>query len=124
METYKKSGGHHPDKKRAPFIDTIIYTHHGPVVYDESFIPENKKQNYALRWVAHEKSNEAYSFYLLNRASNYEEFNEALDHFACPAQNFAFCRRQWRYCPARSGKISFEKRRTRQVFDGWHFTAK
>ena len=77
-------------RNRAPFIDTIIYTHHGPVVYDESFIPENKKQNYALRWVAHEKSNEAYSFYLLNRASNYEEFNEALDHFACPAQNFAF----------------------------------
>ena len=77
-------------RNQPPFIDTVIYTHHGPVVYDEQFMPENKKQNYALRWVAHDGSNEALSFYLLNRAKNYREFNEAMDHFACPAQNFAF----------------------------------
>ena len=77
-------------RNHPPFIDTVIYTHHGPVVYDERFMPDNKKQNYALRWMAHEGSNEALSFYLLNRAKNYREFNEALDHFVCPAQNFAF----------------------------------
>ncbi len=77
-------------RDKAPYIDTVIFTHHGPVVYDESFMPDNERQHYALRWTAHDRSNEAYSFYLLNRARNYGEFNKALDYFVCPAQNFAF----------------------------------
>ncbi|MES2827770.1 MAG: penicillin acylase family protein [Bacteroidota bacterium] len=74
--------------------DTVFYTHHGPVVYLER--PENysKSNNVptgsALRWIAHEKSNELKTFYLLNRGKNYNDYRKALSFFSAPAQNFVF----------------------------------
>ncbi|MGJ3235565.1 penicillin acylase family protein [Marivirga sp.] len=72
------------------FHDTIYYTHHGPIVYDENFRSENSKTNFALRWTAHDPSNEQLTFHLLNRAKNYDDYEEALTHYDCPAQNFAY----------------------------------
>ncbi len=72
------------------FIDTIYYTHHGPIVYDENYLAENAKANLALRWTAHDPSNEQLTFHLLNRAKNYKEYEKALTYYDCPAQNFAF----------------------------------
>ncbi len=72
------------------FYDTVIYTHHGPVVYDEGYGDNEEEQNYALRWIAHDASQETVSFYQLNRAGNLKDFEEALSNFICPAQNFAF----------------------------------
>lgn len=61
----------------------LIYTHHGPVVPSNSF-------PLALRWVAHDASLEFKTFFLLNRAKNYNDYREALKHYSCPAQNFIF----------------------------------
>ncbi len=72
------------------FYDTVVYTHHGPVVYDKHFLSETKKNNYALRWVAHEASNEQLAFLKLNKAKNYDDYVDALQHYQCPAQNFVF----------------------------------
>ena len=72
------------------YFDTIYYTHHGPIVYDESFRSENSKTNFALRWTAHDPSNEQLTFHLLNRAKNYNDYETALTHYDCPAQNFAY----------------------------------
>ncbi|MGM0580706.1 MAG: penicillin acylase family protein [Bacteroidota bacterium] len=72
------------------YYDTIYYTHHGPIVYDENFRSENNKSNFALRWTAHDPSNEQLTFHLLNRAQNYDDYVSALTHFDCPAQNFAY----------------------------------
>ncbi|MBK6264701.1 penicillin acylase family protein [Marivirga sp. S37H4] len=72
------------------FTDTIYYTHHGPIVYDENYKGENDKANFALRWTAHDPSNEQLTFHLLNRAKNYNEYKEALSYYETPAQNFAF----------------------------------
>ncbi len=76
------------------FHDTIYYTHHGPVVYDEHFGSENSKVNLALRWTAHDPSNEQLTFHELNRAKNYDDYKNALLHFDCPAQNFVFASTQ------------------------------
>lgn len=73
-----------------PFYDTVTFTHHGPVVYDCNFMSDNVKHHYALRWIAHDPSHESNSFYLLNRANNYDDFQAAMSTFSCPAQNFAF----------------------------------
>lgn len=70
-----------------PIVDTIIYTHHGPVV--EKKVAE-QTYNMAMRWTAHDPSNEFYTFHLLNRAKNYEEYAKALTHYDCPGQNFVF----------------------------------
>lgn len=73
-----------------PFYDTVVYTHHGPVVYDQSFHGDSEKKHYAFRWVAHDESLELKTFYLLNRARNHRDYMNALDYFTGPAQNFVF----------------------------------
>lgn len=72
--------------------DTITYTHHGPIVTKSKEKPFSRQVPplHALRWLAHEPSNEALAFYKLNRASNYNDYVEALSHYVCPAQNFVF----------------------------------
>ncbi|HRI80631.1 MAG TPA: penicillin acylase family protein, partial [Cyclobacteriaceae bacterium] len=77
-------------KGSAPFYDTIVFTHHGPVVFDESFHPENESAHFAFRWIAHDPSEEIITFYKLNRAKNHGDYMDALNYYASPAQNFVF----------------------------------
>ena len=71
-------------KDESTFYDTIIYTHHGPIVGDFNYFPKDSsihiEKNYglALQWTAHDSTNELLTFYLLNRASNYDEFEQSL----------------------------------------------
>ncbi|MCA6405619.1 MAG: penicillin acylase family protein, partial [Cytophagales bacterium] len=73
-------------KGEKAFYDTVIYTHHGPVVFDERFHGESEKNHYAFRWIAHDPSEEVIAFYKLNRAKNHADYMEALDHYGSPAQ--------------------------------------
>ncbi len=72
------------------FYDTIVYTHWGPITYDESFHAENQLNQFAFRWMSHEPADEVLTFYKLNRAKNYDDYMEALNHYGTPAQNFVF----------------------------------
>jgi penicillin amidase len=84
------------------FFDTVTYTHHGPIVWDrmnqtlpggENNIPNKLRQTSpgrALRWLAHDPSNELRSLYLVNKAENYNDFVEALKFFTCPGQNIIY----------------------------------
>ncbi|MEZ5015755.1 MAG: penicillin acylase family protein [Flavipsychrobacter sp.] len=78
--------------KGAPdFYDTVNYTIHGPVMYEQKFKgPNGLAMPLALRWMAHDESNELLSLYLLNHSSNYDEFVEAIHYFECPAQNMLY----------------------------------
>ena len=72
-------------------FDTVAYTIFGPVMFDESFSNDfSNKRNLAVRWVAHDPSNEGMTFYKLNRAANYDDYTEAIRTFQCPGQNFIF----------------------------------
>lgn len=70
--------------------DTVVYTHHGPVTQVQSGAEEQPPVYHAMRWIAHEPSNEIRAFYQLNRAQNYDDYVEALTHYQAPAQNFVF----------------------------------
>ncbi|MGZ5136163.1 MAG: penicillin acylase family protein, partial [Flavitalea sp.] len=76
--------------------DTVYYTHHGPVVYMSGEKPagfgkaNNIPEGHALRWVAHDPSNEFRAIYLLNRSQNYSDYRKAITFFNAPAQNFIF----------------------------------
>ena len=72
------------------FYDTVVYTHWGPITYDESFHAENQYNQFAFRWMAHDAGEEVLTFYKLNRAKNYSDYMEALNHYETPAQNFVF----------------------------------
>lgn len=71
--------------------DSVAYTVFGPVIFDRTFSKElSKNKAIALRWTAHDASNEGLTFYKLNRAKNYDEYLEAIKTFTCPGQNFVF----------------------------------
>ena len=81
-------------KGRETFYDTVIYTLHGPVMYDASFPAWPGLRNlFAVTWMAHRSSNELLSIHLLNRSHNYIGFTEAINHFQCPAQNIVYADR-------------------------------
>jgi penicillin amidase len=89
IETIKSSDGH-------TLTDTVLYTHHGPVVYTSEQRPDNfsKVNNiptgHALKWVAHMGSNDVRTFIALNKAKNYTDYRKALTYYSAPAQNFVF----------------------------------
>lgn len=83
VEAFKVKGG-------ATFYDTILYTHHGPIVYDKSFHGESEQSLHAFRWVSHDPSEEILTFYKLNKGKNHGDYMEALNHYSSPAQNFVF----------------------------------
>ncbi|MBX3241362.1 MAG: penicillin acylase family protein [Chitinophagaceae bacterium] len=84
IEEIKISGG-------SSVFDTVAYTVFGPVIYDASFpATENGKEPLALRWKAHDPSNELLFWYHLDRANNYDDYVNALQYFTAPAQNVVF----------------------------------
>ncbi|MEX2640111.1 MAG: penicillin acylase family protein [Balneolales bacterium] len=72
--------------------DTIVYTHHGPVTLqkgEEAFVDLTAPEH-AIRWIAHDESNEVLAFLKINRAENYGDFVEGLRHHYAPAQTYAY----------------------------------
>ena len=80
-------------QKGAPeFIDTIAYTVFGPVMYDKGF--SNRRHTngkyFAVRWKAHDPSNELRVFNTLDHAKNLADYKDALQYLHTPGQNCAF----------------------------------
>lgn len=72
-------------------VENIAMTVFGPVMYDQHYkSKDGNGKYYAIRWKAHDGSNELQTFYKLNRAKNYYDYVEAISTFECPGQNFAF----------------------------------
>jgi len=77
-------------KGAATIYDTVAYTAFGPALFDNAFPDTILKRSLAVRWIAHDPSNEGLTFYKLNRAKNYDDYAEAIKTFSCPGQNFVF----------------------------------
>ncbi|WP_295672976.1 penicillin acylase family protein [uncultured Mucilaginibacter sp.] len=113
-------------------IDTVLYTIHGPVVYDSSTEKtaghhENIPVGDALRWIAHDESDEFMCFYLLNRGKDYNDYRKALTYFTAPAQNFIFASSDKDIAITPNGKFPLKyKDQGKFVLDGsdpaddWH----
>lgn len=71
--------------------DSVIryngFTHRGPIVTEKKMI-ENKVLS--MRWLGNEDSNEVQAVYLLNRASNWTDFRNALRSFVSVNQNAVY----------------------------------
>lgn len=75
------------------FVDTVRYTVFGPIMYDRNYNGRGRAaagMDLAIRWKAHDPSNEFKTFYLLNKANNIRDFETAIGNFECPGQNFVF----------------------------------
>ena len=63
----------------------VTVTRHGPIIF------EGDGKRYALKWTALDPAkNSADSTYVVNRARNWKEFNEALESFTAPTQNIVY----------------------------------
>ena len=83
-------------KDKPGFIDSVAYVQLGknwcPVMFDKSFggVRIDNHKYYAVRWTAHDPSNELKYFNLINRAKNYNDYQAAAVNFQTPGQNCAF----------------------------------
>lgn len=79
-------------KGQPDYFDTVAYTNLGPVMYDKKFSGgrNTNEKNYAVRWKAHDPSNELKLFVLLNRAKNYKDYLQAIRYLHTPGQNCIF----------------------------------
>ncbi|MBK0378649.1 penicillin acylase family protein [Mucilaginibacter segetis] len=111
--------------------DTVLYTRYGPVVYDNAQMAKKGRSNIpvgnALKWVAHQESDEFKTFYLLNRGENYNDYRQALKYFTAPAQNFVFASADNDIAITPNGKLPLKyKDQGKFIMDGsdtandWH----
>lgn len=110
-------------KGKKALLDTIYYTHHGPVVYNdthETNYAKNVPAGYAMRWISHETDgSEILAFHYLNRAQNYDDYRGAIQHFKAPAQNFVFASNENDIAITTNGKLPLKwKGQGRYVMDG------
>ncbi|HMD00483.1 MAG TPA: penicillin acylase family protein [Ferruginibacter sp.] len=83
-------------KDKDDFIDSVAYVQLGdnlcPVMFDRSYSGGRNisKKSYAVRWKAHDPSNELKIFNLLDHAKNYADYEDAVTHLHTPGQNCAF----------------------------------
>lgn len=77
---------------RETYMDTVLYTLHGPVVYEESFRDRDSAgpADVAMKWEGMATEQAVRTFYLLNRAKTYDDYRKAISYYACPGQNFIF----------------------------------
>lgn len=78
-------------------IIQVRVTHLGPIINDNQVNEEtgeilgfNNENPLALHWTADETGTIIDSIFHLNRASNWEEFHDALQYWDIPAQNFVY----------------------------------
>ncbi|WP_028297367.1 penicillin acylase family protein [Olivibacter sitiensis] len=113
--------------------DTVYYTHLGPIPYLSGQKPKklgaaaNVPEGYALKWVAHQPSNDVRTFYLLNRAKDHSDYRNALSHFTAPAQNFVFADKHGDIAMTSNGYLPLKQKNQGKFFlsaekeaDDWH----
>ncbi len=78
-------------KNQVDFVDTVAYTVFGPVIFDDGYLSRNKDgKSYAVRWKAHDVSNELKTFYELDNSKNYSDYTKAATKLHTPGQNIVF----------------------------------
>lgn len=83
-------------KGSQPKVIKILETHRGPIISDVHqmtfFFNEQKKvfPAISMRWLGLEFSDELFAFYKINKSKNFQEFKQAVSHFAIPGQNFLY----------------------------------
>lgn len=88
----------------------VIYTKNGPII-DELVKPVNDKNlKFSMQWTALDPSKELEAIVKLNKAKNWEEFEDALTLFKTPAQNFVFADKNGFIAFKANGNIPIRKK--------------
>ncbi|WP_018612778.1 penicillin acylase family protein [Segetibacter koreensis] len=99
-------------KGKPDVTERIAMTLFGPVMYDRSY-PDVLKDNkyYAVRWKAHDPSNELLAFNKINHAHNFVDYIRAISTFQTPGQNFLFASKSGNIAIRQQGQFPAKWRR-------------
>ena len=99
-------------KGKPDVVERIAMTVFGPVMYDRTY-PNLLRNNkyYAVRWKAHDSSNELLTFNKLNHAKNFVDYIKAIATFQCPGQNFIFAAKNGTIAIRQQGQFPAKWRR-------------
>jgi penicillin amidase len=87
----------------------VVETRHGPIVSDFAF-DKHKDTALAMKWTALMPSAEFQAVLMMNKAKNWDEFEEALTDFHVPTQNFVFAGADGTIAYKANGKIPIRKK--------------
>ncbi len=112
-------------KDSSDVVIKIASTDHGPVISGihpyNLLYPNNKlgQTTISMNWLGNYYSNEMYSFYLINRAKNWQEFKDALNTYSVPGQNFVYADKNGNIGYAFGGRIPIrENNGISFIYDG------
>ncbi|GAH45471.1 unnamed protein product, partial [marine sediment metagenome] len=95
----------------------VSWTERGPVV--SPILSENEK-HLSLSWTIYDGGRTMESFYLLNKAQNWQEFVDALKLFDAPPQNFVYADKEGNIGYYLSGKIPIRAEKAALFpYPGW-----
>ncbi|TWT24926.1 penicillin acylase family protein [Planomicrobium sp. CPCC 101110] len=87
----------------------VVVTRHGPVISGVLYEEENPGALFSMQWTALEPTLELQAVLDFNKASNWEEFETALEDFQAPAQNFVFASTDGTIAYKANGRIPIRK---------------
>ena len=87
----------------------VLVTRHGPVVSNVLYDEEEPGAVFSMQWTALEPTLELQAVLNFNKASNWEEFELALEDFQAPAQNFVFASTDGTIAYKANGRIPIRK---------------
>lgn len=87
----------------------VVVTRHGPIISNVMFDEEEPSAQFSMQWTALEPTLELQAVLNMNKASNWEEFETALEDFHAPAQNFVFAGKDGTIAYKANGRIPIRK---------------
>lgn len=87
----------------------VVVTRHGPVISELLYEDEDPGAVFSMQWTALEPTLELQAVLGFNKASNWEDFETALEDFQAPAQNFVFAATDGTIAYKANGRIPIRK---------------
>ncbi|MDW0118019.1 penicillin acylase family protein [Sporosarcina thermotolerans] len=93
----------------------VIVTRHGPIMSNILYKSEDPGALFSMQWTALEPTKELEAIIRMNKASNWETFEAALEDFHAPAQNFVFAAKDGTIAYKANGRIPIRKKGDAQL---------
>lgn len=93
----------------------VIVTRHGPIISDIIYSEQKPKAQLSMQWTALEPTTELEAIMEMNKATNWESFETALEKFHAPAQNFVFASTDGTIAYKANGRIPIRKQGDAQL---------
>ena len=93
----------------------VMVTRHGPIISDILYKDEDPGALFSMQWTALEPTKELESIMKMNKATDWDSFETALEDFHAPAQNFVFAAKDGTIAYKANGRIPIRKQGDAQL---------